>query len=167
MIEETRFLIIPKNEKRFEKIVSNLFPRDGEDYRIDWYFSNYRIRFSYGSFNGWKKIMNSSAGKIKKDKINLPNMFDKIRELDKVCLFKIKVDSKRPRYDGEELYLEKVTIYRNNRTKIFYTTEAENQKEYNNILDHKKVPELKYEIKEIVPKGPMDLRNLVLEILKE
>jgi len=96
--------------------------------RTDWFFDTYRIRhFEQKKLNifSWQKISNASKGLVNK-KIEQISPIKEISKLDNTCKIKLVVDSKRPIVDGYEMYIEKVTAYKNGKAiKTIYSTEVE------------------------------------------
>ena len=161
-MQEQRYKI-DMSEQAFDKL-SNY---NSVDYREDWYFANYRIRHMVQkgpnkSEDGWYRIDNSQASQVTKKKIKITPM--NTQKLDQGANFKLRVESKRPFYDGVELYLERVKIYKAGKyITSFITTETESVKDEANMKFIAKING----IRGIQKLGPISLQNIVKEILKK
>jgi len=135
------------------------------DYREDWYFKDYRIRHSVihneKMVSVWSKIYNNQSGLAEKKKIVIQQ--PDVKKLDRESIFKLHIISKRPIYNDTELYIEKVSVYKNNK-KIteFVTTEVENAVEMDELKLLKKVNG----INNITRVPEKNLRSIVLKKIK-
>lgn len=156
-MKEIRYLLEVKN---FDKIPSKY----KENYKIDWYFHAYRIRHSYSipeipKLNGWYKIDNSESGNSVKKKIRIkkPDR-NTIDDMKKTALFYTISDGKF--FHG--LYIEEVKLYIGNiLLEKFYTTEAETDKDKNNIEQLKSNDH----ITKIIKLGEVSMRDICTKYL--
>lgn len=114
--KEIRFII---NLKNFDRLPDG----DFKDYRIDYYYSTFRVRlFVWKGKTSYKKINNSEVGLEKKKIYDISKKEFKSITKHKP-MFILKIESKRPIINNEELYLERVTIL--DKDIVFHTTEFE------------------------------------------
>ena len=158
-MKEIRYMLEVKD---FNKIPSDY----KENYKIDWYFDNYRIRQSVSvpkdpKLNGWFKIYNSEAGSSVKRKIKIKPPSKKLLEdMNKKAIFYTRSDGKFL----DELYIENIKLYVNNKLiKEFYTTEAETKEDLKNIQKLKQNSFIK-DIKKI---GEVSMKEICLKFLKK
>jgi len=161
--KEIRFVIEMKNDKYFDKLRDRRYP----NYRIDYYFPNFRIRKQmYGDRQGWLRVDEDWNGQAVKKKIPLDEKNIDIIKMEHTCDFKIYVRSKDPIVNGVELYLERVTVYKNEKpVNKFYTTEMEfsNEEEFNHAKRKLTLLEKMDGVKKLIYIGEKPLNEIVRE----
>jgi len=121
--------------------VFKTIPPIKEEGRTDWYFPTYRIRkFDMPNDKSWRKITGAAGLTYKK---NVKIKKQDVKKLDEECLYKLEMISKRPVVDNIQLYFEKVTIYKNNKKKIIYSSEVETKEGKKTIKKLLKIPGIK------------------------
>ena len=135
------------------------------DQRTDWYFPTYRIRHITQkgpkiNLENCKKNDEAQSGLIQKKKTPIKPQNEK--ELDKDAIFRLDVTSKRPVVDGQELYLERIRVYKKGKfIKEFIATETEGAQEIPGVKKLVKLPQ----ITSIKRLGPITLKEIVMKMI--